>query len=79
VPKTAKGARGPSIGAKGGGPKNTAGAVLSKTTRQASEKSGIGDDLRDAKRGWGHSFRDEKGAFGSYPVHDAHDDESDPD
>ncbi len=38
--------------------------------------SGRGDDLRDAARYAGHSFRDQKGGFGSYPVHDAHDDES---
>jgi hypothetical protein len=73
-----KGARAAKVVGKVG-PKNTAGAVLAKSTQQTSERSGVGDDLRDAKRGWGHSFRDQQGAFGSYPVHDAHDDESDPD
>src|SRR5437764_32553 len=36
-----------------------------------------GDDNRDATRYWGHHFRD-NGSYGSYPVHDDFDDESEP-
>ena len=36
------------------------------------------EDLRDATRGSGHSFRDAGGDFGSHPIHDPFDDESDP-
>jgi hypothetical protein len=34
-------------------------------------------DARDASRYWGHYFRDH-GSYGSYPVHDDFDDESEP-
>lgn len=36
------------------------------------------EDLRDAKRHWGHSFREGDGSYGSYPLHDSFDDDSTP-
>jgi hypothetical protein len=45
---------------------------------EVGQEAGLGDDVRDATRYSGHSFRDERGTFGSHPVHDAFDDDSDP-
>lgn len=57
---------------------NEARARLRDGNRQAVRDPLPGEDLRDATRYSGHSFRDHKGEFGSHPVHDAFDDESDP-
>lgn len=40
--------------------------------------TGLEPDLHDAKRYWGHSFRDGTSIFGSHPAHDRFDDDSDP-
>lgn len=56
----------------------TSEGVSQHGSARADERSGLGDDLRDAKRHWGHTFREFDGEFGSYPVHEPHDDESGP-
>lgn len=49
-----------------------------RTENDHSSDIGLGDDARDATRYSGHSFRDQKGRFGSHAIYDAFDDESEP-
>lgn len=52
-------------------------AASTKNVERARADTGPVERAMDAKYGWGGRFRDENGTFGSYPVHDPMDDESD--
>lgn len=53
------------------------GTATPKTTQEVYADSSAIERALDARRKWGGRFRDNNGTFGSYPVHDSMDDESD--